>query len=340
MAGRVYMVFTVSSEALLICGLFIVAAAAAFGIAPGPGSVLSESALVLLAFGIKVGALGLHGWMPVSYAAAPPPPLPLSPASMSTAGVLGLLRFLPGGDVAGIPFGPVVIAFGLAAAFYGAVVGVIQVEPKIVLAYSSISQFGIVTVVIGAGLAEPVAWLLAVAAATVYAVHHGLAKAALFIGEDVCRALDPSLAVAGCVDPTRARARRAAIHERYAVAKIVLKEATALAPGGWDDALETLLPLAAVGTTLLMARFIYLVATQCEAQRGIRLTPQRARLPASRLDDPARKRRRYASGSGRRGDPLRCDQVAHRALPLAGDVAGAGRSSSSGGSVGRRPQCL
>jgi formate hydrogenlyase subunit 3/multisubunit Na+/H+ antiporter MnhD subunit len=264
-AGRAYMVFTVVGEALLVCGLFIVAAGAA-GIAAGPALGPLGIALVLAAFGIKIGAVGLHGWMPVSYPAAPPPAAAALAGSRSTAGVLGLLRFLPGGESAAVGFGPVVMAFGVAAAFYGAAVGVMQTEPKTVLAYSSISQFGIVTVVIGAGLAEPAAWLLAVTAATVYAVHHGLAKAALFLGEDVAaRSTRRWPAVVALALP--ALALTGAPLTSGAVAKIVLKEATALAPGGWHDALETILPLAAVGTTLLVARFLYLVATREVPQR-------------------------------------------------------------------------
>jgi formate hydrogenlyase subunit 3/multisubunit Na+/H+ antiporter MnhD subunit len=272
-AGRAYMMFTVLGEALLVCGLFIVAAGAA-GIAAGPVLGPLGIALVLAAFGIKIGAVGLHGWMPLSYPAAPPAAAAALAGSMSTAGVLGLLRFLPGGESAAVSFGPVVMAFGVLAAFYGAAVGVMQTEPKTVLAYSSISQFGIVTIAIGAGLAEPAAWLLAVTAATVYAVHHGLAKAALFLGEDVAaRSTRRWPAVVALAVPALALA--GAPLTSGAVAKIVLKEATALAPGGWHDGLETILPLAAVGTTLLVARFLYLVATRETLQGDAAPAPPR-----------------------------------------------------------------
>jgi formate hydrogenlyase subunit 3/multisubunit Na+/H+ antiporter MnhD subunit len=259
-AGRAYMAFTVVGEALLVCGLFIFVAAA-LGIDPGPVLGPLGIGLVLAAFGVKIGALGLHGWMPVSYAAAPTAAAAVLAGSMSKAGVLGLVRFLPAGEPAGIPFGGPVIAFGVAAAFYGAVVGVVQVKPKVVLAYSSISQFGLITIALGVGLAEPVAWLFAVSAATVYSVHHGLAKAALFIGEDIAgRTRRRGLALAALALPALALA--GAPFTSGAVAKLVLKEATGLAPGGWHGLLATLLPIAAVGSTLLMARFLYLVVTR------------------------------------------------------------------------------
>ena len=264
-AGRAYMLFTIAGEALLICGLFITGAAAA-GVALGETVVLSGAVLVLLAFGVKIGALGLHGWMPVSYPAAPPAAAAALAGSMSTAGVLGLLRFLPGGESAAAVSGPYVMAFGLAAAFYGAVVGLTQTEPRTLLAYSSISQFGLVTVAIGAGLAAPDAWPLAAVAAAVYAIHHGLAKAALFLGEDLAaRACGRAPFVIGLALPALALA--GAPLTSGATAKLVLKDATALTPGGWGAALESILPLAAVGTTLLMARFLYLAATRRDVAR-------------------------------------------------------------------------
>ena len=268
-AGRAYMAFTVAGEALLVCGLFVVAATAA-GIEAGPVLGPAGIVLVLAAFGIKIGALGLHGWMPVSYQAAPAAAAAALAGAMSKAGVLGLVRFLPGGQPEGTVFGGVVMAFGIAAAFYGALVGVTQTRPKAVLAYSSISQFGLITIALGAGLAEPGVWLLAVSAATVYAVHHGLAKAALFLGEDVAsRSARRWPALAGLALPALALAGLPLTSG--AVAKLVLKEATGALSGGWHDALEILLPLAAVGTTLLMARFLFLVATgSVEARRSER----------------------------------------------------------------------
>lgn len=259
-AGRVYLSFTVLGEALLVCGLFVVGAAA-FGVTVPAWATPAGIALLLTAFGIKIGALGLHGWMPVSYTAAPTAAAAALAGAMSKAGVLGLVRFLPAGEAEAVPFGGVVMAFGLAAALYGALAGVVQTEPKTVLAYSSISQLGLITIGIGAGLAVPDAWPFAVTAATVYAVHHGLAKAALFLGEDIAYgSARRAPALAGLALPSLALAGLP--FTSGAVAKIVLKEATGLAPGLWHDALETLLPIAAVGTTLLMARFLFLVATR------------------------------------------------------------------------------
>ncbi|HET6498066.1 MAG TPA: hypothetical protein VFH17_03325, partial [Coriobacteriia bacterium] len=129
---------------------------------------------------------------------------------------------------------------------------------------------------IGAGLATPDAWPLAAIAAAAYAIHHGLAKAALFLGEDLAAHATQRLPfIIGLALPALALA--GAPLTSGAAVKLVLKDAAALAPGGWSAALASVLPLTAVGTTLLMARFLYLTATG----RDI------ARLPARSGNRPA-----------------------------------------------------
>ena len=56
----------------------------------------------------------------------------------------------------------------------------LQDDPKVVLAHSTISQLGFITAVIAAGILEPGLAPLVSAAAVVYAVHHGLVKGALW----------------------------------------------------------------------------------------------------------------------------------------------------------------
>lgn len=270
-AGRAYLAFTVVGEALLLAGLLL-GSLGEKGFAEG--LLVSQWAglgtgLLLLAFGIKIGAAGLGGWMPAAYAAAPVGAAAALAGVVSTAGVVGLVRFMPGGIVDLPGWGSLVMAFGVVAALGAAALGCLQREPRHVLAYSSMSQFGLMTVGVGAGLATADVWPAAVTAVSVYLVHHGFAKAALFAGEDALRAggsgrltraglLLPALALAGL--PLTSGA----------IAKVALKGVAAEAPAGWAHALEVLLPLAAIGTTLLMARFIVLVfgATGVSASVG------------------------------------------------------------------------
>ncbi|MCS6825226.1 MAG: hypothetical protein NZ553_01295, partial [Caldilinea sp.] len=158
------------------------------------------------------------------------------------------------------------IGVGLITAFYGALIGVTQRNAKTVLAYSSISQIGLITVACGAWLLNGRTDQAALTAVLLYVMHHGLAKGALFLGVGfaganraaVAALLLPALALAGF--PLTSGA----------VAKAALKTTTATLPGGWPELLNGLLPLAAVGTTLVMARFLWLMATTA---------PQAKRLP-------------------------------------------------------------
>ncbi|HET6468707.1 MAG TPA: complex I subunit 5 family protein [Geminicoccaceae bacterium] len=265
-AGLVYLALVILGEALILPGLWLAAAAApslrladvAAAVAQqGPGVVL----LLAAGFGVKAGVLPLHVWLPLAHPVAPTPASAVLSGSMIKAGLLAWLVFLPFGGGASPGFAALFIVLGLAAAFYGAAVGVLQSRPKTVLAYSSISQMGLITVAAGIGFTHPDIWPLAATAVLAYALHHALAKGALFLGVAVVEnaadaatrrralllLLLPALALAG------------APLTSGIVAKTILKEAAYRLEPAWRDPVDLLLPLAAVGTTLLMARFLWLM---------------------------------------------------------------------------------
>jgi formate hydrogenlyase subunit 3/multisubunit Na+/H+ antiporter MnhD subunit len=257
-AGRVYVVMSVVGETMLLAAFLLAAAtaptlaladvrAAAADAPEGPLLI----ALLLAGFGIKAGAVPLHMWLPLAHPVAPTPASAVLSGCMIKAGLLGWLRFLPLGEAALPGWGQLIIALGVGAAFFGVAVGVTQRNPKTVLAYSSVSQMGIINVAVGIGLSDPDAWLFALPAIPLYAMHHGLAKSALFLGVS---AAGRGLRRAGLVLPALALA--GAPLTSGAIAKLALKDAAAVAPGAWTAWLDVALPLAAVGTTLLMARFL------------------------------------------------------------------------------------
>ena len=256
-AGRIYIILVVIGEVLLFAALAMIA------VSTGTLSLDSltrqpigglAAALVFVSFGIKAGVAMLHMWLPLAHPAAPIPASAVLSGAMIKAGVLGWLRFLsPAG--AALEYGGVLVGAGLATAFFGAAIGVSQVNPKTVLAYSSISQIGLITVSVGAWLITGDTSQAALVAVLLYVMHHGMAKGALFLGVGFAGAgrrvlavlLLPALALAGL--PLTSGA----------AAKAVLKTTTATLPGQWPALLDVLLPLAAVGTTLLMARFLWLI---------------------------------------------------------------------------------
>jgi formate hydrogenlyase subunit 3/multisubunit Na+/H+ antiporter MnhD subunit len=279
-AGRIYIYLVVFGEVLLFSGLVILydltgsLNLSEVAAAPPDGLLF---ALIFLGFGIKAGALPLHVWLPLAHPAAPTPASAVLSGAMIKAGLLGWIRFLPLGEV-GVPeWGSLCMVAGVFAAFFGVLMGVLQTNPKTVLAYSSISQMGLMTIGIGVGFTRPELWPVAHAAVITYALHHAFAKGALFLGVGVAGAghphgwrrwwlilglLLPALALAGAPLTTGI------------VAKTALKTAIAPLPEPWPTSMAFLLPLAATGTTLLMIRFLFIVLREPSSRHpvsGVRL---------------------------------------------------------------------
>jgi formate hydrogenlyase subunit 3/multisubunit Na+/H+ antiporter MnhD subunit len=275
-AGRIYLILAIFGEVLLFVAFVLSAAAAkSLDLDEIPNAVARSPirdlmvALFLGGFGVKVGVLMLHVWLPLAHPVAPTPASAVLSGVIIKAGLLGWLRFLPLGQAAIPDWGYGVAAAGLAAAFYGAGVGLVQKDAKTVLAYSSISQMGLITVPMGLGLAAPAGWPSALMAVAVYAVHHALAKGALFFGVGVARTAARNAGqlrwiMAGLLLPALALA--GAPFTSGALAKASLKKAVGLAPVIAQDWLAWALSLAAVGTTLLLLRFLYLIRLEALAE--------------------------------------------------------------------------
>ena len=147
------------------------------------------AALLCLGFGVKAGVIGLHVWLPLAHPAAPAPASAVLSGVMIKAGLLGWISVLPLGNdqVSGAlaQFGHWLLMAGLAAAFGAAVYGVFQRHPKAVLAYSSISQMGMMTALVAMGLVAPDVWPLLWPGLVLFAAHHALAKGSLFMGTSI-----------------------------------------------------------------------------------------------------------------------------------------------------------
>jgi formate hydrogenlyase subunit 3/multisubunit Na+/H+ antiporter MnhD subunit len=186
-AGAVYMAYAILGETILLMAFAFLAAAtpggslsiqdtvSALAGSPWRGAAV---ALLILGFGMKIALLPLHVWMPMTYRAAPIPAAAVLSGAGVKAGIIGLIRFLPLSTA--LPdAGALLTAVGLVAAFYGVILGVTKDHPKTVLAYSSISQMGLIAALLGIGLAAGDA--RATIPTAFYAAHHVLAKGALFL---------------------------------------------------------------------------------------------------------------------------------------------------------------
>lgn len=272
-AARVYIVMALLGEVCLLAAFFLTAGTRINLLLAAVPRVVAESGsrdlivvLVLLGFGVKVGALLLHMWLPLAHPVAPAPASAVLSGAIIKVGVLGWLRFLPLGQASLPLVGKVCVSMGLAAAFYAVVVGLTQREAKTVLAYSSVSQMGFLTLAVGLALGAPAASTLLVGAVLVYAVHHAMAKGLLFLGTGLLPATGPrgwgrGLVLAGLV--WSALEIAGAPLTSGALAKLSLKSAEDAAHG--PESLPLLLSLAAVGSTLLMARFLVCVMAESPA---------------------------------------------------------------------------
>ncbi len=269
-AGRVYIAMAILGEVMILSGLLLIALTgesllirdAVAGVS-GSGWDHAIIPLILFGFGVKTGLLPLHGWLALAHPVAPTPASAVLSGSMIKAGLLGWISFLPGGYASYAGWGSLIIALGCLGAFYAVAVGLTQQNPKTNLAYSSISQMGVMTICIGIGLSEVADWSTAVLIVAIYALNHAFAKGALFLGVGVVLA-EPrtprihryiifaglglaALAIAGSPMTGGALAKRAL---KYLAASEHLL---------WAETLNVLLPLSALATTLLLSRLLYLL---------------------------------------------------------------------------------
>lgn len=249
-AGRIYLAFALAGEMLILAGLLA-------GIARTPADPLAVVCIVL-GFGAKTGLPLLHVSLPLAYAAAPPPAAAALAGAMIKIGLLGWMRFLPLGTDALPGIGSALMLAGGVAIVYASAAGLTQRQPGALLAYSSISQMGHITLGIGAALFAPQLWPVLAAALTLYATHHALAKAALFLGLGVAqqRGATPWV-MTGLALPAFALA--GAPLTSGMAAKLDLKGALAGLPAPWADAVPWLLAFGALGTALLMLRGAWLL---------------------------------------------------------------------------------
>ncbi len=263
-AGKVYLVMALLGEVALFAGLVLLTSDTGTT-RPSPVDLTDLSpltiGLLLAGLGVKAGMVPLHLWLPLAHPAAPVAASAVLSGTMIKVALLGWIRFLPVGAVALTDWGEALTLIGLATMALAVPVGLVQRDPKTILAYSSIAKMGLLMLVLGLALAQPDLAPLGVAGVVVYAAQHGLAKGGLFLGVGMRKhaaargSITQALILAALV--FLALALAGAPLTSGAAAKYALKPAVEGARWAW---ISTAVAIASVATTLLMARFIWVIS--------------------------------------------------------------------------------
>ena len=132
-------------------------------------------ALLLLAFGLKLPVIPLHGWLPLAYAQAPTPVVMVMAGAVSKLGAYGLLRFAVGFlPEAWTIWSPWIAILAAVTTVYGALNAIAQDDIRRLMAYSSLGHMGLVLLAVAA--ATP----LSLQGAVAQMIAHGLIVALLF----------------------------------------------------------------------------------------------------------------------------------------------------------------
>ena len=142
--------------------------------AEDPGFSAGIAVLVALAAMTKSAQFPFHMWLPDAMVAPTPVSAYLHAAAMVKAGIYLLMLFSPalGGTLV---WQTILMSTGLITAVMGAVFAMRRFDLKEIMAYSTISQLGLIVALIGIGTPA------ALATAALYTLAHALFKASLFM---------------------------------------------------------------------------------------------------------------------------------------------------------------
>ncbi|PUU86947.1 NADH-quinone oxidoreductase subunit M [Halanaerobium congolense] len=125
--------------------------------------------MFIIGLGVKSAVIGLHSWVPYVYKKASTSFCALSSGLAAKLGYITLLRIITDGN-------RILLYLGIIMIYYGGIKALEEKNYKLILAYSSISQFGFITIAIGSGN------IYGYYGAVLQIIAHAFAKSTLFNG--------------------------------------------------------------------------------------------------------------------------------------------------------------
>jgi len=168
--GRVYLVLLILADLVLLEGILIAASTTgdltfdsvklAMAQSDSPGLFL---VMALAGFAVKAGLWPLHFWLPLVFRSHQPAVALLLPVVPITLAMLGVVRWLPLGDISSPELGLITQIIGVAAMLYAVIyyvtgTGLKKVQLNTLPVHAIILVTGLFFIAIGTGLTDPAAW--------------------------------------------------------------------------------------------------------------------------------------------------------------------------------------
>ena len=163
--GRIYLSFMILADLMLLEALLIAAAATDdFGFEAVRQAISQSSALdlyllmVVIGFAARTGFWPLHFWLMPAFRSSRPAAAVLLGGVPVAIGLLGIVRWLPLGEISAPVPGMIIQSLGAAAMLYAILAGLIRAQLKMLPAYAAVATTGFYVIALGTGLADPALW--------------------------------------------------------------------------------------------------------------------------------------------------------------------------------------
>lgn len=148
-------------------------------LAAGPLTTIQCAALgcFITAFAVKTAMFPVGSWLPLAHGSAPTQISALLSGLLVKLGIFSLLRFMDIFDMG--KYLNLILIIGIATAFFGVIMAMLQRDIKLILAYHTVSQMGLILMGMASGKANGFIGSL------LHDINHFLFKSLLFLGAGV-----------------------------------------------------------------------------------------------------------------------------------------------------------